>query len=137
MLEQENIQLIKDHFAAFGRGDLQTAINMIEDEVDWQSPVTQNQSEEISWAKPCHNKKEVIEFFQELNKEVQPEKFEIKGFVAQRDKVVVEGRNQGMSRLTGKKYGHDWIMIFTIHDGKIVRHRHYYDTSDIISAFRP
>ena len=110
---------------------------MVTEKVDWQSPVTKNQSEEISWAKPCHNKKEVMQFFQELVNKVQPEKFEIVGFTAQGDNVVVEGSNQGQVRSTGKRYEHDWLMIFTILDGKIVRHRHYYDTADVIDAFRP
>ncbi|MDX2445383.1 MAG: nuclear transport factor 2 family protein [Bacteroidales bacterium] len=137
MSKNENIQVIKEHFAAFGRGDVQLALEMVAEKVDWQSPVTKNQSEEISWAKPCHNKKEVMQFFQELVNKVQPEKFEIVGFTAQGDNVVVEGSNQGQVRSTGKRYEHDWLMIFTILDGKIVRHRHYYDTADIIDAFRP
>ncbi len=137
MSKNENIQVIKEHFAAFGRGDVQLALEMVAEKVDWQSPVTKNQSEEISWAKPCHNKKEVMQFFQELVNKVQPEKFEIVGFTAQGDNVVVEGSNQGQVRSTGKRYEHDWLMIFTILDGKIVRHRHYYDTADIINAFRP
>ncbi len=137
MSKNENIQVIKEHFAAFGRGDVQLALEMVAEKVDWQSPVTKNQSEEISWAKPCHNKKEVMQFFQELVNKVQPEKFEIVGFTAQGDNVVVEGSNQGQVRSTGKRYEHDWLMIFTILDGKIVRHRHYYDTADVIDAFRP
>ncbi len=27
-------------------------------------------------------------------------------------------------------------MIFTVLDGKIVRFRHYYDTADVLAAFR-
>jgi len=26
-------------------------------------------------------------------------------------------------------------MVFTIRDGTIVRHRHYYDTADVVAAF--
>ena len=56
MTEHENIQLIKEHFAAFGRGDIQSALSIVAKNVDWQSPVTQTQSEEITWAVPVlHN----------------------------------------------------------------------------------
>jgi hypothetical protein len=57
-------------------------------------------------------------------------------FTAQGDRVVVEGRNRGSVRSTGCTYEHDWVMVFTVRGGKIVRHRHYYDTADILVAFR-
>jgi ketosteroid isomerase-like protein len=136
MTEHENIQLIKEHFAAFGRGDIQSALSIVEKSVDWQSPVTQTQSEEITWAVPRHSREEVVQFFQELADKVQPEKFEIIDFIAHGDKVVVEGRNQGLIKSTGRRYEHDWVMVFTIRDGKIVRHRHYYDTAEVAAAFR-
>jgi hypothetical protein len=136
MTELENVQIIKEHFAAFGRGDVQSALSIVAENVDWQSPVTRTQPEEITWAAPCHNREEVIQFFQKLADKVQPEKFEIIGFIAQGDKVVVEGRNQGQIKSTGRRYEHDWVMVFTVRDGKILRHRHYYDTADVLAAFR-
>jgi len=50
--------------------------------------------------------------------------------------VVIEGRNRGIARITGRTYEHDWVMIFTLCNGKIVRFRHYYDTADVLVAFR-
>jgi len=58
------------------------------------------------------------------------------GFTAQDDRVAVEGRNRGTVKSTGRGYEHDWVMVFTLHDNKIIRHRHYYDTADILVAFR-
>ena len=134
--EYDNVQLIKEHFAAFGRGDVESAVSMVADNVDWQSPVTRTQPEEITWATPRHNQKEVMQFFQELAYKVQPEELEIIGFIAQGDQVVVEGRNIGQIKSTGQKYEHNWVMVFTILKDKIVRHRHYYDTADVVAAFR-
>jgi len=136
MEEHNNIQIINEHFAAFGRGDLQSALNMVADKVYWQSPVTRNRPAEITWAVPRHSREEVEQFFQELSEKVQPEKFEIIGFIAQGDKVVVEGSNKGKIKSTGKSYEHDWIMVFTLRDGKIISHRHYYDTADVVIACR-
>jgi len=135
MTELKNVQTIKEHFEAFGRGDMQSALSIVAEDVDWQSPVTRTQPKEITWAAPRHNREEVIQFFKELADKVQPEKFEVIGFIAQGDKVVVEGRNQGQIKSTGLSYEHDWVMVFTVRDGKIVRHRHYYDTADVLAAF--
>ena len=134
--EDSNLQIIKEHFAAFGRGDIESAVSMVAENVDWQSPVTRTQPEIITWAAPRHNQEEVMQFFQELAYKVQPEEFEIKGFIAQGDQVVVEGRNIGQIKSTGLRYEHEWVMVFTILKGKIVRHRHYYDTADVEAAFR-
>jgi len=40
MNEQENVRLLKQHFEAFGRGDLPDALDFVADDVDWQSPET-------------------------------------------------------------------------------------------------
>ena len=31
---------------------------------------------------------------------------------------------------------HDWVMVFSLRDGKITRNDHYYDSADILAAFR-
>jgi ketosteroid isomerase-like protein len=36
----------------------------------------------------------------------------------------------------GRTYEHDWVMIFSVRDNKIVRFRHYYDTGDLVGSFR-
>ena len=51
-------------------------------------------------------------------------------------RVFVEGYNSGIMLPTGRPYEHDWVMELTIRDGKIVRHRHYYDTNDLLVALR-
>jgi ketosteroid isomerase-like protein len=35
---------------------------------------------------------------------------------------------------TGERYDHDWVMMFTIQDGKVARFRHFYDPGDIETA---
>ncbi len=56
--------------------------------------------------------------------------------IAQGDRVIVEGRNRGTVRSTGRDYEHDWVMVFAVLGGKIVRNWHYYDTADVLVAFR-
>jgi ketosteroid isomerase-like protein len=48
--------------------------------------------------------------------------------------VVVEGRNKGTVLATGETYDHEWVMVFTIRDGKVVRFRDFYDPADIEAA---
>jgi ketosteroid isomerase-like protein len=134
--EQENLKVVQEMFTAFGEGKIQEGLNIYSKNVDFQSPVSRTRPPEISWAKPRHSREEVTEYFKELFDKVQPERLETIWFTAQDDRVVVEGKNRGMVKSTGKSYEHDWVMVFTVRDGEITRFRHYYDTADIVTAFR-
>ena len=135
MNEQENVQVVQKLFAAFGQANIPSALDILAEDVDWQSPVRRSPPSEISWAKPRHGRAEVANFFRELSEKMQIELMETLEFTAQGDRVVVEGRNRGRVRSTGRTYEHDWVMVFTVRGGKIVTHRHYYDTADILVAF--
>jgi len=135
MSEQENVQVVQQMFAAFGQGDISAVLDMLAEDVDYQSPVTRTEPVEISWAKPRHSREEVALHFKELAEKVQPEPLEPLEFTAQGDRVIVEGRNRGTVRSTGRTYEHDWVMVFTVRESEIVRFRHYYDTADVVMAF--
>ena len=136
MNEQENMQVVQQMFTAFSHGNITAVLDMLAEDVDYQSPATRTEPVEISWAKPCHSREEVALHFKELAEKVQPEPLEPLEFTAQGDRVVVEGKNRGTVRSTGRTYEHDWVMVFTLRDGKIRRFRHYYDTADVVAAFR-
>jgi len=136
MKKQENLHIVKSLYAAVGEGDLPTALDALADDVEWQSPVTRTKHVEISWARPRKGRKQVMQFFKELAEKMELEPFELLGFTVQGDKVVVEGRNKGTVKATKRTYEHDWVMVFTLREGKIVRCWHYYDTADILGAFQ-
>lgn len=135
MKEQENVQVVQQMFAAFGQRDLQAVLHTLAEDVYWQSPVTRAVSKQILWARPRHGREQVATFFKELFEGVQPERLEPLQFTAQGDRVIVEGKNRGTVRSTGKNYEHDWVMVFAVRDGKILKLKHYYDTADILAAF--
>ena len=134
--EQENLKVIKQMFTAFDQGNFPAAMDTYAEDVDFQSPATRTMQPEMPWSKPRHSRQEVASFFKELAERANLGKMETLWFTAQDDRVVVEGRNRGTAKSTGRSYEHDWIMVFTLHNGKIVRSRHYYDTADIVNAFR-
>ena len=64
--EQENVQAVQQLFVAFGQGNFGAVLQMLAEDVDYQSPVTRTETAEISWAKPCHSREEVSLHFIEL-----------------------------------------------------------------------
>jgi steroid delta-isomerase-like uncharacterized protein len=135
MNEERNIELIVRLFKAFGDGDIPKALEMFSDDVEFQSPVSRVEHKYISWSRMRSGKGEVASFFKEINEKISTEKMVTHDVVARGNKVFVEGTNAGTVRATGKRYEHDWVMIFTIHNGHITRNMHYYDTEDISQAF--
>jgi ketosteroid isomerase-like protein len=135
MSEKENIQVVKKMFEAFGRHDIPAVLDTLAQDVEWQSPVTRTAPDEISWSKPRHGRDEVAVFFKDLGEKVQPDKLVPLEYTAQADRVVVEGKNRGTVRSNGKDYEHDWVMLFTLRQGKIARMWHYYDSIDLRVCF--
>jgi len=137
MSEKENVQVVQEMYAAFNRRDIPAVLDILADDVEWHSPTTRTVPDEISWSKPRHGREQVEIFFKELGAKVQPDKLVPLEFTAQADRVVVEGKNRGTVRSTGKAYEHDWVMLFTVRQGKIARMLHYYDSIDLRVAFTP
>lgn len=135
MSEHENIGVVIKLLEAVGQGNMQAIMDILAEDVEWQSPVTRTEHMGITWNRQRHGRDEVIDFFKELDQKSKLEPFEEMKFTAQDDRVVLEGMNRGSAKSTGKPYEHNWIMVFEINGGKIVRHRHYYDTADIEPAF--
>lgn len=132
----DNVAVVREFFATLEGGDLPGVIEFVGEEIDWQSPATRTHPPETPWSSIRRTKQEVAAFFKELGQNVKPEGFELFKISAQDDRVVVEGKNRGMVRKTGRTYEHEWVMIFSIRDNKIIRFRHYYDTADLVGAFR-
>lgn len=130
MSVEDNVELVRSLFAAFGRGDLDAVIEAHAEGVDSQAPVSRTPSG-LPWAGSRRGREQVRDYFRQITQTVHPEPFEDVEFTASGNRVVVEGHNKGTVLANGKAYEHDWVMIFTIRDGQIVRFRDYYDPGDI------
>jgi ketosteroid isomerase-like protein len=134
MTAEDNIAMVQWQFEAFGHGDIDVALAAVADEVDWLAPVSARPGS-LPWAGHRHSRQQVADYFRELASAVRPQPFQDLLFTAAGDRVVVEGRNCGTVLATGRPYEHEWVMVFTIRDGQVVRFRHYYDPADITCAF--
>lgn len=132
MLVDTNIDFVKGLFAAFGRGDIGYVIDAHSDDVVSESPVSRTST--LPWAGTRAGRRELAEYFETMAAHLRPEAFQDVVFTASGDRVVVEGTNAGSVVENGERYEHDWVMVFTIHDGKVARFRHYYDPGDIETA---
>jgi ketosteroid isomerase-like protein len=132
MSEQDNTRIIQEAFGAFGRGDLPGLLAMLTEDVTWDHP----QPGAIPWAGARRGRDQVAEYFRLLGGTGDVLAFEPRQFVAQGDTVVVLGSERIRVRATEREYAVEWVLAFTLRDGKIASFREYTDTAAIIAALR-
>ena len=120
---EENLQLVKDGYAAFGRGDIKGLLALLSDDIEWQSP-----GEGLPLAGTYRGHDGVANFFQKLSQDSDILAFEPREFVAQDDKVVVIGWERARVKATGRTAEVNWVMAFTVRGGKIAQFRQFADT---------
>lgn len=132
MSEQVNLEIVKEAYAAFGRGDV-PAVLRVEDpntELEVGGP------KDIPWAGSFRGLEGAQKYFAAIEAEAEFEAFEPRKFVAQGDDVVVLGFERVRARRTGRSYENHWVHAFTLANGKIIKFREYCDTAAVAAAFR-
>jgi ketosteroid isomerase-like protein len=134
MSEQDNVRLIKEQYAAFQRGDLQSVLDTMTDDIEWITPGPQAF---LPLAGNRRGREEVTQFFSILSDTNEYSLFEPLEFIAQGDRVVVLVKAQGTVKATGYSIEAEMVHLFTVRDGKVERFREFYDTAAILDAYRP
>ncbi len=127
-----NTALVQQAYGYFSTGNIPALLEMLADDVKWLTP---GPTDVISWAGARQGKAAVGRFFMTLDQEVQFDKFEVREFVEQGNKVVALGYMEGRSKRTGRISASDWAMIFTFKNGKVTNFQEYSDTNAAVKAF--
>ena len=132
MPNEENINIVKELYAAFGRGDIEGILNMLSEDVEWNSPGPEG----ILPTAGVHRGRDgVAKYFSQLGQAADIEAFEPQEFIANDNTVVAT--SQVRARLFGpnRTINYELVHIFTIRDGKIQRFREHFDTALSVEIF--
>lgn len=132
MSEAVNLETIRSAYAAFGRGDIQGLLALIDPQVEWENPGPR----EVSWAGSFPGHEGVGKFFSALGTSIDLEVFEPQAFFAQGDRVVVLGTERARVKRTGKTFTNAWAHAFTLAGGKVVKFHEYSDSAAVAAACR-
>jgi hypothetical protein len=132
MGERENVQLVKDAYAAFVRGDIDAVISALALGIEWHVPGPV----EAPYTGSRHGLDEVMKFFTQVGETVEFTEFAPREYFARGDRVLALGHYMGRVRATGKSFGAEWAMTWTIRNGKATAFREYTDTQRLAAAFR-
>jgi hypothetical protein len=126
----ENVQVVKEGYAAFGRGDVPGLLALMAEDVEWIIP-----GAGLPLAGTYRGPEGVANFFQKLSAEAEILDFQPREFVADGDRVLVVGWQRFKVKATNRTAETDWIMAFTVRNGKVANFREYNDTKAIASAY--
>jgi uncharacterized protein len=132
MNEQENVQIVQQVYADFGRGHIPAVLNALADDVEWFIPGPAD----IPFAGMRRGREEVAQFFAALDAAIEFEQFGAQDFVVQGNTVVAIGQDRRRARATGQLIVNHWAMVWELRDGKVTRFRAYEDTAAMVAAFR-
>lgn len=126
----ENLQVVKEGYAAFSRGDIAGLLEKFSQDIEWHIPGTG-----LPLAGTYRGHDGVAQFFQKLAQEAEILDFQPREFVADGDRVLVIGSERVKVRATNRTVDLDWIMSFTLRNGKVTNFREYTDTKALADAY--
>jgi ketosteroid isomerase-like protein len=133
MREAENTKVVQDAYAAFGRGDITTLLGYMTDDIHWQPVI--GTGKHVPFAGERKGKAAVAEFFKKVAESEDFQQFEPREFVAQADKVVAIGHYRAVTKTTRKSFESDFVMVFTLREGRVASFQEFTDSAGINAAF--
>jgi hypothetical protein len=132
MSTQENVQIVKDFFAAMGSGDKQGLLALSAEDIEWVIP-----GEAWPLAGTHRGHAGLADVLQKASVELETTFPEPPEFVAQGDRVLVVGFATGKIKATNKTFEDHWVFAITVQNGKVSKIREYIDTQALARASHP
>ena len=128
MSTQENVQIVKDAFAAIGRGDMQGLLALSAEDIEWIIPG------EWPLAGTHRGHAGLENLLENANETVETSYPEPPEFIAQGDRVLVAGFAKGRIKATNRTFEDHWVFDITVRNGKLTNVREYVDTQALARA---
>jgi len=129
MSTEENAQIVKDAYAAFGRRDVPGLLALLAEDVEWHNPGV------YPLAGTYRGRNKVANFLQKFPQDLEILSLDPHEFVAQGNRVLVARWERTTVKATNQTFEADWIHAFTVRDGKIAEFREYTDRQAIAAAY--
>jgi ketosteroid isomerase-like protein len=132
MSEQQNLDVVRNVYAAFGRGDVAAIVAPLDPDISWRTPGVPD----LPTGGLRHGVAAVREFFGVLLNTFDIADFQAHDFLAAGDTVVVLGTSREGPKASGRFVTLRWVHVFTFKDGKIVAFEEPADVSELVAEFR-
>jgi ketosteroid isomerase-like protein len=126
---EENVQVVKDFFAAIGSGDKQALLALVAEDIEWIIP-----GEDWPLAGTHRGHAGLAATLRKASEEMEMTYPKPPEFVAQGDRVLAIGVATGKIKATNKTFRDDWVFDITVRKGKLTKIREYIDTQALARA---
>jgi len=126
---EENVQVVKDFFAALGSGDKQRLLALVAEDIEWTIP-----GKDWPLAGTHRGHAGLADVLQKANETVETSYPEPPEFIAQGDRVLVVGFATGRIKATNRTFEDHWVFAITVRNGKVTNIREYIDTQALARA---
>jgi ketosteroid isomerase-like protein len=126
---EENVQIVKDFFAAISGYNKHDLLALVAEDIEWIIP-----GEDWPLAGTHRGHAELAAVLQKASEEIETTYPTPPEFVAQRDRVLVVGVATGKIKATNKPFKDNWVFDITVRDGKVTKIREYIDTQALARA---
>ena len=128
MSTQENAQIVKDFFAAMGRGDKQGLLAISAEDIEWIIPG------EWPLAGTHRGHAGLADLLQKASETLETSYPKPPEIIAQGDRVLVVGFAAGRIIATNRTFEDHWVFAITVRNGKLTNVREYVDTQALARA---
>ena len=126
---EENVQIVKDFFAAMGGYNKDDLLALAAEDIEWIIP-----GEDWPLAGTHRGHAGLANVLQKANETVETSFPEPPEFIAQGDRVLVVGFATGTVKATNRKFEDHWVFDVTVRNGKLTKIREYIDTQALARA---
>src|ERR1700743_2357397 len=125
---EKNIQTAMDFFAAISRGDKESLLALVAEDIEWIIP-----GKDWPLAGTHRGHAGLADLLQTASKSIETST-EPREFVAQGNRVLVIGFAKGKIKATNKTFEDHFVFAITVRGGKLTNIREYVDTQALARA---
>jgi uncharacterized protein len=126
---QENVQIVKDVFAAVSAGEKQRLLALTAEDIEWIIP-----GEGWPLAGTHRGHAGLADLLEKASEELETSFPQPPEFVTQGDRVLVVGFSKGKVKATNKTFEDNFVFAITVRNGKLTNIREYFDTQALVRA---
>lgn len=127
----KSCDIVKALYEAFGKGDVAAVLGAFDPQIEW------TEAENFLYAdgNPYVGPQAVAEgVFQRLVSDIEDFAVLPEHFIDDHDTIAVEGRYRGRMKATGTPVDAQFVHVWRLRDGKVVRFQQYTDTKQWADA---
>jgi uncharacterized protein len=118
-MSDQNVELLRGAYEAFGRGDIPAILAILDDDVVWNTP------EVLPHGMAAHGREEVGQFFERLASVWDELGVQVDDYIASDGRVCVTGTATG--KLGDVRTGYGFVHSWTLNDGTATGFHEYID----------